>query len=175
MSQQNVEQQFLQWYDDYGDALYRYCYFKVHDREVAKDLVQETFTRTWQYLSKGYVIEYGRAFLYRVALHCIIRRSQKPVPLSLETLEEEHGFSVAEEKKQSFDEMIDAHDVALLLNTLLDEKDREAIVLRYINELSPREIAHITGESENVISVRLHRALKKFRKKLEEQGYEKIT
>lgn len=175
MPTQSVEQQFLRWYDEYADALYRYCYFKVHNREVAKDLVQETFTRTWQYLLKGYVIEYGRAFLYRVALHCIIRRAQRPTSVSLESLEEEHGFTVAEEHKQSLDETIDARHVASLLDTFLDEKDKEVIVLRYINELAPSEIAHITGESENVISVRLHRALKKFRKQLEEHGYEKGT
>lgn len=48
----------------------------------------------------------------------------------------------------------------------LPEEYRQVIVLRYINELRPQEIASITGESENVISVRINRGIKKLRTQL---------
>ncbi len=174
MANQDFEKQFIQWYEEYGDALFRYCYFKVHDKEKAKDLVQEVFTRTWQYLGRGYQIENGRAFLYRVALHCIIRASQRPTHLSLEKLEEEQGFAVPSgEDESSLSQDMDAKRMIGLLEKLMEEKDREVIIFRYMNDLSPRDIAQITGESENVISVRLHRALKRFRKLLADH-YEKV-
>ena len=41
---------------------------------------------------------------------------------------------------------------------------RQMVVMRYFDELTPKEIAEITGESENVISVRIHRGLEWLRK-----------
>src|ERR1043165_5124358 len=32
-----------QWIDQHGDALFRYAYLRLRDRDVAEDLVQETF------------------------------------------------------------------------------------------------------------------------------------
>jgi RNA polymerase sigma-70 factor (ECF subfamily) len=49
----------------------------------------------------------------------------------------------------------------------LEDEYRQIIVLRYVNDLSIGEIAEVTGETENVISVRIHRALKKLKSFLE--------
>jgi RNA polymerase sigma-70 factor (ECF subfamily) len=49
----------------------------------------------------------------------------------------------------------------------LDDKSREVITMRFVDDLGPQEIAAITGESDNVISVRLHRGLKKLKEILE--------
>lgn len=40
---------------------------------------------------------------------------------------------------------------------------REVLLLRYVDGLAPREIAQLTGESANVISVRIHRARRQLR------------
>jgi len=45
----------------------------------------------------------------------------------------------------------------------LDDSSREALLLRFVEGLSPREIGRLSGESANVISVRLNRAIKKVR------------
>jgi len=44
---------------------------------------------------------------------------------------------------------------------------REVLVMRYIDDMAPKEIAHILGESENAISVRLHRGIKKVKELME--------
>ena len=36
------------WVNDYGDMLYRYAVPRVNDKEVAKDLVQDTFLAAWR-------------------------------------------------------------------------------------------------------------------------------
>ena len=41
--------------------------------------------------------------------------------------------------------------------------------MRFVDELGPREISILTEESENVISVRIHRGLKMLREKIEEE------
>ncbi|MEK7099736.1 MAG: sigma-70 family RNA polymerase sigma factor, partial [Patescibacteria group bacterium] len=43
----------------------------------------------------------------------------------------------------------------------LDESSREALMLRYVDGLSPSEIAELSGETPNAISVRINRAIKK--------------
>ena len=47
------EEEFLRAYEEFADAIFRHCYFRISDREVAKDLTQETFTRTWKYIVDG--------------------------------------------------------------------------------------------------------------------------
>jgi RNA polymerase sigma-70 factor (ECF subfamily) len=49
----------------------------------------------------------------------------------------------------------------------LDEKDREIITLRFVEELQPREIAELLGESVNAVSTRITRARQKLLNLLE--------
>ena len=45
----------------------------------------------------------------------------------------------------------------------MEENKKNLLIMRYIDELGPKEIAHILGENENVISVRLNRALRELK------------
>ncbi len=51
----------------------------------------------------------------------------------------------------------------------LPEPYRETIAMRYVDDLTIPHIASLIGESENVVSVRLHRGLKKLRDILESE------
>lgn len=151
------EHDFMQAYEQHSDAIFRHCYFRVYDRETALDLVQETFTKTWAYIAAGNKIDNVRAFLYRTATNLIIDRSRKATTDSLEQLQDQ-GFEPATHIKDQVEAGI---DLKILLKVIgrLDVIYQEVIRLRYIEGLKPREIAEITGESPNVISVRLHRGL----------------
>ena len=48
----------------------------------------------------------------------------------------------------------------------LDETTRDALLLRYVEGMSPSDIAEITGETANAISVRLNRGIKKVQEHL---------
>lgn len=39
------EGEFMKAHDAYADALFRHCYFRLYDRERAKDLVQDAFMK----------------------------------------------------------------------------------------------------------------------------------
>ncbi len=161
-------QEFLAAYDEYADALFRHCYYRVSDREIAKDLVQETFVRTWKYVADGGKVKNVRAFLYRVAHNLIVDIWKKKKSVSFDELAEK-GFDPKDERVGSdLERMMIAKDALRLLD-MLEESYREIIVMRYIDDLSPREIAKIMGVSENTVSVRIHRALKKIRELLEHE------
>lgn len=154
-------QQFEKAYDDFSDAIFRHCWFKIGDREKAKDLMQETFTRSWQYIAQGTPVANLKSFLYRVANNLIIDEYRKKKELSLDGLMAE-GFEPGFDEIKTTEQSIDAKLVLNVINQL-DDKYREAVLMRYVDELSPKEIAEITGEDENNISVRIHRGLKQLK------------
>jgi RNA polymerase sigma-70 factor, ECF subfamily len=160
--QTRTEKEFLEAYDSYADALFRHAYFRVHDRDRAKDLVQEAFTRTWVALSEGARIKNLRAFLYRVLTNEIIDESRKKKASSLDALTEE-GFAPEDEyATENVYALAIIRETHALLAELSDEY-RLPLVMRHLDGLTPGEIAVILGVSENVVSVRINRAMKKLR------------
>ncbi|MES2953299.1 MAG: RNA polymerase sigma factor [Patescibacteria group bacterium] len=162
-----MQSDFLKAYDEYADAIFRHCYFRISDREKAKDITQETFLRAWHYLTEGHTINTMRSFLYRVANNLIIDEMRKKKTVSLDKLQEE-GFDPGFDERSKTEREIDAKSVAGMLENL-DEPYRNVITMRYINDLSPKEIAEILKESENAISVRIHRGIQKMRLLLDGQ------
>ena len=166
---QNAEDQLIEAYEAYADAIFRHCYFRVgQNRETALDLTQETFLKTWDYLAQGKKVEYLKAFLYRVAGNLLIDRSRK----AQEALLEDVGQSIPEPSVPSDVEGIDHQlDRERILNTLdrLTADHREVFVLRYVDGFSPKEMAEILNESVNVVSVRLHRATTEVRHLVQEK------
>jgi RNA polymerase sigma-70 factor (ECF subfamily) len=49
----------------------------------------------------------------------------------------------------------------------LPDTYREVLILRFVDELGPKEISNLIEESENVVSVRLHRGLRLLRERIE--------
>lgn len=154
------KEEFVQAYDGLSDALFRRFYFKLSDEEKARDFVQETFTKAWQYMSDGKEVENLKSFLYTIANHLIIDEYRRKKSISLDTLSDA-GFDPEEESQQK--KMIESIELKAVLQSLnkLPEKYEEVITMRYIDGLSPGKIADVLGESENTVSVRINRAIKK--------------
>jgi RNA polymerase sigma-70 factor (ECF subfamily) len=156
-----IEQSFLEAYNQHADAIFRYCYFQTSNREVALDLSQDTFTKTWEYLKSNHEVENIKAFLYKVARNLIIDYRRKKKSSSLDSLMEE-GFDYSEtediqtEKETEFDSKIAKEALEEL-----GDSYKEILTLRYIDDLSITEIAERTGMTENNISVKIHRGLQK--------------
>jgi RNA polymerase sigma-70 factor (ECF subfamily) len=160
----NQREIFEKAYIELSDQIFRYIYFRIFDRDKAKDLTQETFCKVWDYIAKGNYIENLNAFLYRTAHNISVNaiRDKKP-EVSLEHLTETFGFDLAdisqiEAKQQS-------QDIASIIDSfkILHEQDQELLKLRYIDGLSIKEIADIQQKSENTISVKIHRLVEKLK------------
>lgn len=156
-----MEQQFLLAYDAYADALFRYCWFRVYDRNRAQDLTQETFIKAWKSISEGTDVNNIRAFLYRIVKNLIIDESRKKKEESLEALQDNGFEPEAQEHGQSADYL----DGKIAIETLnqLDEIYRESVYLRYVEHWKPKEIAEHLGETQEVVSTRITRGIKKMR------------
>ncbi|MDP3953780.1 MAG: RNA polymerase sigma factor [bacterium] len=161
--------EFTRAYDEYADAIFRHCYFRISDRERAKDLMQETFIKTWDYILKhDERIDNLRAFLYKTAHNLVVDEYRKAKGnASLETMQED-GFQpgVTETITDSVGAKLESEYVLKVVEKI-DGKYREAVIMRYMDGLTPKEIAKITGETQNNISVRINRGLKQLREILE--------
>lgn len=159
-----AKNEFLQSYEKFADDIFRHCFFRVRDRDQAVDLMQDTFAKTWQYISDGNVVDDLHAFLYRVANNLIIDYYRKKKSFSLEASEEDSGKILAINEDENVT-VINVSDGSIAFEALgeLEEMYRQVIVMRFVDGLSPKEIAEIIGESQNNVSVRLNRAIKQLR------------
>lgn len=163
-SNPETEKLFLQAYDKYADAIFRFCYLRSSDRQLAEDLTQETFIKTWLYLVSGKSIENIRAFLYKVAINKIIDQKRRKLVVSANNVKEGTA-SWRTDKASEKEDIINRAEINLVLNkiNLLDKRYRDFIILRYVDDFSPLEIAEIMGISANSASVRLNYAVKKLK------------
>jgi len=164
---QNNKEIFIKAYDEYSDAIFRYCLFRVFDREKAKELMQETFTKTWEFIIKGGEdIENIRAFLYRVAHNVCVNEVMRNKEYSLDEMSEKIGFDPEDEITRSPESEV---EISILIGKMhkLKSGERDLLIMRYINDLKVSEIAKILNKPPNTISVKISRAeesLKRFYK-----------
>ncbi|KND50223.1 MAG: RNA polymerase sigma factor [Parcubacteria bacterium C7867-003] len=161
MSLEAQQQDFLKAYDENADSLFRQCFFKVHDSEIAKDILQETFVRTWAYIAKGNTILNMRAFLYRTLNNLVIDEYRKKKAVSLDALDED-GFNPEAPEGINANDRFEGEKAMKLLDKL-PSPYKEAVFMRYVSGLELREIAEITEETENTVAVHVHRGINKLR------------
>lgn len=165
------EEQFLRAFEEYSDALFRHASLRVNDREKAIDTVHDTFTKVWMYVKNGQKIDSYRPFLYKVLNNLIIDTYRKQKELSLDALLEQEGITegtfaeLSENTTEALASTIDGKQAFALLATLPDIY-REVLILKFVDELGPREISQLIEETENVVSVRIYRGLKILRQKM---------
>lgn len=155
--------QIKQGYIEYANVLIerhyssilRYCAWHCSDSERAEDVTQETFFRVFRNFSHYDDEGKFRAYLYTVARHLCIDESRKQ---RLYTLDEEMGDS-----KDYFTEVENRTEINRLLKRLTPAQ-REAVILRFAEGLSFREISQITGIPIRTIQSRVRLALSIMRK-----------
>jgi RNA polymerase sigma-70 factor, ECF subfamily len=157
----NLEETFLKEYDQHADSIYRFCLFKLSDKEEARDVVQETFLKAWDYLARGGEIRNVKAFIFRIARNLVIDKYRKKNTESLDLLTE-NGFDPKFEEETEITDRLDAQNILPLLDQLSAEY-KEIILLRYVEELTIGEMAETLGQSVGNISVKLFRAMAKLR------------
>ena len=120
-----------------------------------------SFTKTWKQVQRGETILNFQAYLYHVLNNLIIDYYRKKKSLSLDVLAED-GFDPIGSGSA---EIVAEAERKELLSHLekLPPRDRDAVVMRYVDGLQVKQIASILHESENSVSVRLHRAVKKLK------------
>lgn len=158
---------FMKSYEEHSDAILRYCHFQTSNREIALDLVQDTFMKTWSYLSDGNDVDNIKAFLYKVAKNLIIDYRRKKKAVSLDAITDTGVEFAGDDGTPDAETEFDKRFVISKLGEL-DEESREILTMRYVNEMSIKEIAEATEMTPNNVSVKIHRSIDKLKEVLKE-------
>lgn len=164
----SAKEEFLRAYDKYADGILRHAYFRIGNRELAEDLTQDTFFKVWNRISKNNEnIKNFKTFLYKVADNLIIDyyRKKPRIPVSIEKINPESAACNPNQVREA-EKIINKSAIEKSLMEL-DEKYREIIIYRYINDLTIKEICEITGKSANSVSVIIFRGLKLLKEKIQ--------
>ena len=168
------EERFLKAFDEYGDALFRHATLRISDRERAIEIVHDSYTKVWTYIRSGHQIDAFRPFLYKVLNNLIIDEYRKIKESSLDAILEGEGID-----EGSFEDLQD-HSMQKLLKELdgrealgvvgeLPDIYREVLIMRFVDDLRPKEICDLVEETENTVSVRIHRGLGLLKKIIDER------
>lgn len=165
----NITHIFENIYKKESDAIFRFCFMRVSDREQALDITQETFTRFWQKLQKDEDIQNNRAFIFMIARNLIIDWYRKKKAISLDKmiendLEDTPYFTVDDSSIDNLELGPESRYVLDKVNEL-PPSARDPIYMRFVEGLSPSEIGEILGISTNAASVRINRGLIELKKK----------
>ena len=148
-------------HNDYSKGLNSYAFFKLNDHAMGQDMVQDTFMKTWVYLVKKGKIDLMKAFLYRILNNLIVDQYRKRKMSSLDVLLEK-GYEPSANPSERLMDLLDGKQ-ALSLIQRLPEKYQKVMRMRYIQDLSLKEMSLVTGQSKNTMAVQLHRGLAKLK------------
>lgn len=156
---EHLKRDFNKAYEDHSDALFRYSFYKVSDKEKALDIVQDTFVRFWEFIAADGEVLNTKSFLYRIATNAIIDYYRKKKEVSLDDMSD---FGFNPEDDDAHHKVLRTPDSKLALELVqkLEEQAQVIVLMRYVENLTVKEIAEALDERENTISVRLHRAIK---------------
>lgn len=151
----------------YADLL-AFSLRRVSGREVAEDMVAETFAVAWR--RRDRIPDPALPWLYAVALRVIANqyRSGKRRRNLDARLEREAG---AHEAAADPAEAIDRRDAFAIAFAALAEGEREVLRLTAWDGLTTAEGARVLGCSAGAFRVRLHRARRKLGKQLQVAGH----
>lgn len=156
-------------YESYFTQIYRYIYFRVKDKDLADDLTQSVFIKIFAHI-EHIDPKYPRAYFFTVARNILTDHWKKKKDVLFNESEEEFKFIPSEDNIM---DIVDAKQRSEKLKELLymlKEDQREALSLRFIQELSTEEICEIMGKKEGTVRQLQCRGLKVLRTYLEDNA-----
>lgn len=155
-------------YELYFTPVFRYIYFRLKNKHEAEDLTQVVFVKFYE--SSADFVEMGKnplAYFFTIARNAIIDLSRKKKEIVMEDRELEiEAGRTSEDQLKNIERREICAKIKEALKGLSDDQ-QEIMILKFVNDLSNKEIANIIGKSEVVIRQSQSRALRILRKEFE--------
>ena len=158
--------------DAYAKPIFNLAFRMTENRQDADDLAQETFLRAYRKLKRFDPEKKFFTWLYTIALN-IIRNHLKSSPERTARIAEmNHPPSDPVDPENPEGLFLDREKAQLLEICLqkLPSELKEAVVLRYYQDLSFDEIATITDASVSAVKMRTYRGLERLRGLMSERA-----
>ena len=151
---------FMRLFSEVSDELYRVAYIYVKNSEDARDVVQETAYRCFKGIGKLKSAEYFRTWAVKTAINCaldILRKNKRTI-----SIEDNQAISIGESPSPE-NAAVASATLDGLMNKL-NEREKNAVVLRHICGLSLEEVAKTLKVPLSTAKSTLYRAMNKLRK-----------
>ncbi len=156
-------------YQEYANLVYRFLYSHTHDADWSQELMQETFLRAVDSISRYDGSCKLSVWLCQIAKHVMWQELRKrkrveTVELTVDlpdlSIADGEACVIGMECTQKLYQAIH----------LLPELEKEVVLYRMTGELSFRQIGEILGKSENWSRTVFYRAKQKLRREMEKYG-----
>lgn len=159
MSEKNLESLYL----DTIDQVFGYVYSRVRNRELAEDIVSETYVKAAEHYHRFVAREHAsaRSWLFTIARNTMNDHFRRPITSELI---DEHPS-----KTPALDVAIDidlAHADVMKALEKLPDRQQEILLLRFKGELRNHEIAEQLNIAERSVSAALSKAISTLRQTL---------
>lgn len=163
----STEEKIEQLLNDYGNSIFRMCFLYLKDYHLAEDAAQDTFIKAMYSYDSFQNRSSEKTWLTQIAINtCKNMMRTNWFQLSRNELKDD-----MQSLDDSYETIIEADSISKAIMQLRTD-DRKFILLYYYQELSMREIAQITGRSENSVIQCVNRARGRLKKILLEVGYD---
>ena len=160
---------------DYSTALYRVAFSVTRNAAEAEDAVQETFLRVLKHESRLAEIRDYRVWLVRIVWNIVLdkKRRAKTRPENEDIADQVRTLPSGERGADSTVISLEEHGRILKLIDQLPAREREALLLSAIHELTTAEIAAALQTTESSIRSRIFRARRELAVLLEKEGIQR--
>ena len=162
---------FKQLVEQFHEAVFRMVYYRIGLRLDAEDITQDVFIKALEGLTRLRDAELFKAWLFRIAVNRVKDFKRKKHLLVLFRFnkyeKDEHRELEIEdlEAKGPLDHLVrdEFWNKVRLFARCLSKWEREVFFLRFLDQLTVKEIACALNRSESTIKTYLYRGLKKFK------------
>ncbi|HEU4671857.1 MAG TPA: RNA polymerase sigma factor, partial [Candidatus Limnocylindrales bacterium] len=160
-------------YRKYVAQVYAFAFYELRDHHAAEDATEATFLRALVALPRfeerprpgrrgGDDASTFRVWLFRIARNVIANERRRVRRHPAVPLDPEDAAGLGTTNGTALDEAAirrDDADAAWAAVARLPDDRRRAVTLRFLHEMTTREIAAVLGRSEGAVRVLIHRAL----------------
>ena len=153
------------WVEEHSSELYRYAYRLGGRRELAEDLVQETFYHAWRSFSSLHELDKARPWLYRILRnrysHYVRAQVRRPQGVALDSVADRRDPSAPNPVAD-----LGQSDELTAALAGLEDRFREPMLMVFLEGKTCREAADELGVPLGTVLSRIHRARKTLREQL---------
>ncbi len=148
---------FAALYDRYVDMVYRYLYRQTGRRELAEDLTSLTFVRALAGLRRFDAAQPFAPWLMRIAHNALI--DERRGAARVVNMDDDALYALRESSSSDVADDVEQAESFIAFTRDLTEKQRDALALRYIADLSVEQTAGALGRSVGATKMLITRAL----------------
>lgn len=165
-----METDITRQYNQYSDAVYRYIFLLVRQKETAEDLTQDTFYKAFRSMDSYREEAAELTWLIRIARNVTYDHFRRKRIIAFFPFDDNKDGRKNEETPEFL--TLRQEETAELYATIgrLKRDYQDVLILRKIQEYPIKDTAFILNWTETKVKTKLSRALEALKKELERKG-----